>query len=137
MITDISRKIVNNIVWFLGKFFNILTPNKNNNNIAILRTDGLGDFVLFTPTLKYFRENYKKYKITFTIKENIESLVQNCDYKNIVAIYFTNFRFYGKFINKVLIYLSIPSIPVRGLVMKSSYGQMQKKKLVGIRIAQG
>ena len=76
---------------------------KITKTLCIVRTDAIGDFVLFTPSLKYVREKYIDFKITLVIQNRIEELVENCpcidsiiffNEKNIAVIYFINFTYF-------------------------------------------
>ncbi|HRU92723.1 MAG TPA: glycosyltransferase family 9 protein [Candidatus Marinimicrobia bacterium] len=48
--------------------------------ILILRPDNIGDCVLFSGTLKYYRELYPNFEITLALKKHIIPLFENCPY---------------------------------------------------------
>lgn len=58
----------------------IINRKMNKKHILILRPDGIGDCVLFSGTLKYYRKLYPKAYITLSLRKNIISLFENCPY---------------------------------------------------------
>ena len=53
---------------------------KYKKRILILRPDSIGDCVLFSGTLKYYRRLYKSANITLAVKKHIIPLFENCPY---------------------------------------------------------
>ena len=49
-------------------------------HILILRPDNIGDCVLFSGTLKYYRKLYPNRKIILAVKKHIIPLFKNCPY---------------------------------------------------------
>ena len=49
-------------------------------SLLILRPDNIGDCVLFSGTLRYYRELFPDYKIVLAIKSNIIPLFEYCPY---------------------------------------------------------
>jgi ADP-heptose:LPS heptosyltransferase len=82
MINNLLRTIVNKIIWGIGLFINKCNYKCNirSNFLAILRTDNIGDFVLFAPSLKYIRDEFKDFQITLILKDTIVGLADDCPY---------------------------------------------------------
>ncbi|MFH1565486.1 MAG: glycosyltransferase family 9 protein [bacterium] len=52
--------------WFLRLiFFWILTKKSKNKKLLIIRTDHIGDFIIFSPAIKYIKSIYPDYEIYF------------------------------------------------------------------------
>jgi ADP-heptose:LPS heptosyltransferase len=56
------KTILDSIIFFNGYF--IKKEKHKEKRVLIFRKDVLGDFILFLPTLKHYKEYYKDYKIT-------------------------------------------------------------------------
>lgn len=59
----------------------------NIKNLLILRPDGIGDCVLFSGTLKYYRQLYPDYRITLAVKKHIIPLFENSEFVDEVIGY--------------------------------------------------
>jgi ADP-heptose:LPS heptosyltransferase len=49
-----------------------------NNSLLLIRTDAIGDFVLFTPMLKHLRAAYGGWKITLVVNSRVFDLARTC-----------------------------------------------------------
>lgn len=77
----------------------------NKKHILIIRSDKLGDNVLFTGALKYFKGAYRNSVIDLAINSEIKALYKNCPYiDNIIDFkalsYVTNYKY--ALLNKVI-----------------------------------
>lgn len=95
MLIKILRKIINSLVWFFGL---AIAHRRHKNNIiipklGIIRTDAIGDFVLFSPALKYIRQKYENFQIALILQDRIAELAENCPYIDIIiAFNIKNYR---------------------------------------------
>lgn len=82
MLKSILKEIINLFIWYLGIVIKNLNKKSKikNNKLIIIRTDAIGDFVLFTPSLKYLRERYSEFKITLLLQDRVKSFAENCPY---------------------------------------------------------
>jgi ADP-heptose:LPS heptosyltransferase len=70
---------VNSFVWNLGLFIG----KKNHpysNNILIIRTDQIGDYVLFAPALKYLKNKYHDLNISLLVQDTVGGLALDNPY---------------------------------------------------------
>jgi len=49
-------------------------------SILVIRTDGLGDLMLATPTLKFLRQSYPEHRIILLTRQEWVDVVRNCSY---------------------------------------------------------
>ena len=65
---------------------NLNSPKKNVNQaeqvkkVLIVRTDSIGDFVIFSGILPYLRQLYKDAEITILLQEHIAEMAEHCPY---------------------------------------------------------
>lgn len=73
---------INKIVCFLGYLINNFSKSNNNEDrkLCILRTDAIGDLILFLPSLKYIRQKYFDYYIIFILQNRVSELVVHSPY---------------------------------------------------------
>jgi ADP-heptose:LPS heptosyltransferase len=67
---------VNLFVWFYGLFLD-RNGHGDRNNVLIIRTDLIGDYILFTPTLKYLKNKYQDMNISLLLQDTVGGLA--CD----------------------------------------------------------
>ena len=65
MLRQIVKNIVDNLIALECQFIKQETHTKKR--VLIFRKDVLGDFIIFLPTLKYYREYYKDYEISLVV----------------------------------------------------------------------
>lgn len=65
MLRQITKNIIDNLIAFECQFVKQETHAKKR--VLIFRKDVLGDFIIFLPTLKYYREYYKDYDISLVV----------------------------------------------------------------------
>jgi ADP-heptose:LPS heptosyltransferase len=53
-------------------------------SILLVRTDAIGDFVLFTPALRYFRTSFANHRITLVVDSNLMDLASACPFVDAV-----------------------------------------------------
>ena len=53
---------------------------KSSGSILIVRTDAIGDHVIFSSGLRYFRKIFKGYKIFLLTQEHIKDFLEKCPY---------------------------------------------------------
>ena len=66
-----------------GAYAGVRTQPKVRNDsqtLLLIRTDEIGDFVLFTPMLKHLRAIYRDYKISLVVNEQFLNLAETCPY---------------------------------------------------------
>jgi len=51
---------------------------RHSNALLLIRTDQIGDFILFTPMLKHLRTIYRDYKISLVVNEQYLNLAEAC-----------------------------------------------------------
>lgn len=85
---QIIKTIIDKIIE-INCFF-IRPIKKNKNKVLIFRKDGLGDYIIFLPFLKYYRDFYKDSEITLVIPKIANGLIPLLkDFDNIIE-YDTN-----------------------------------------------
>lgn len=94
MLIKILREIINNTVWFLGLAIAGICHKHNvgSPRLAIVRTDTIGDFVLFIPALKYIKKKYKNFEIVLILQDSVSELAENCPYIDKI-ISFNNMKY--------------------------------------------
>jgi ADP-heptose:LPS heptosyltransferase len=68
MIRNIIKTIVDHLILLECLFFTRQSKH-SKKRVLLFRKDVLGDFVIFLPTLKYYREYYKDYEITLVVSD--------------------------------------------------------------------
>ena len=73
---------MNGLVWSVGTVLDSLqVPGKvAPRTLLIVRTDAIGDFVLFTPALRYIRQKYSSFEITLLVQDKVGDLARECPY---------------------------------------------------------
>jgi len=61
-------------------------PLGTSLKILVVRLDGIGDFILFTPFLRELRRNYPDSKITLVVIQSVAPLAMPCPYVNEVLV---------------------------------------------------
>jgi len=89
MLKKTLQKTVNNTVWYVGLLFNFVSKKNGlkKNNLCIIRTDAIGDFVIFTSTLEYFRKKYENFEITLILQDRVKELAKSCSYIDSVIFF--------------------------------------------------
>ena len=77
-ITPIARRDNDNN-W---KFDSSCPPSSYHQNILIVRPDAIGDFVIFSNILPYFRTLHPEAKISILLQDSIAQLAQDCPYSD-------------------------------------------------------
>lgn len=74
--------IINSLIWFIGLVVAKVTYSRDvrSYRLALIRIDAIGDFVLFSPALRYIREKYKNFRITLVLQDYVTELAENCPY---------------------------------------------------------
>jgi ADP-heptose:LPS heptosyltransferase len=81
MIKSIFQVIINCLVYFIGLFIGIVTKSENKSkDIVVVRTDNIGDFVLFSPSLRYLRTKFRDFQITLILKDSVAALADDCPF---------------------------------------------------------
>jgi ADP-heptose:LPS heptosyltransferase len=70
---------VNSFVWNLGLFIGKIN-HPYSYSILIIRTDHIGDYVLFTPALKYLRNKYRDMNISLLLQDTVSDLAYDNPY---------------------------------------------------------
>lgn len=73
MIRQLLKRIIDTLIK-LESFF-VRQDNTDSKKLLILRKDTLGDYVIFYPTLKYYRQLYPQHEITLIVSKIAESLI--------------------------------------------------------------
>lgn len=73
MIKTLIRNTINKIIELAVLFST--TKNKESGGVLIIKLEVLGDFILFLPTLKYYREFYQGKKITLLVDNKLNSKI--------------------------------------------------------------
>lgn len=72
--------LVLDIIFFisilLGKSFFPFRTKKKNKIILLIRTDLIGDFVLFSPTIRLINEAYPEYKIVLAVQDSVRDIAE-------------------------------------------------------------
>jgi ADP-heptose:LPS heptosyltransferase len=66
------RNIVDNLIKFESLF--IKKERTTNKRLLIFRKDGLGDYIIFLPVLKYYRDLFPCYEITLVVSKIAQEL---------------------------------------------------------------
>ena len=80
MLRQFIKSIIDGVIQIEYLFFT--RKARRQKSVLIFRKDGLGDYILFYPFLKYFRAYYKDYKITLVVPKvanGLTPLLKNFD----------------------------------------------------------
>jgi ADP-heptose:LPS heptosyltransferase len=67
--------------------------SSDSNSLLLVRTDGIGDFVLFTPALKHIRRIFDGYRISIIVNQVVADLARTCPYLDeVIACDMTRYR---------------------------------------------
>ncbi|MBU1863196.1 MAG: glycosyltransferase family 9 protein [Candidatus Omnitrophica bacterium] len=83
---------------------------KRNKKLLLVRTDGIGDFIIFSPMLKYYRELFSGYDIHLVVIPLVVSLTQNNPYIDKVIPFDQEINFFGnpiRYIKQMMILRSV------------------------------
>ena len=90
VLKDILINIRDFIIFLIDGVFKVFIRQKNDyydKRILLIRTDAIGDFVLWLDVAKTIREYYKEYQITLICNELVADLANNIPYfDNIISI---------------------------------------------------
>lgn len=130
MLRQIVKNIIDSLIVFECKFVKQDTHAKKR--VLIFRKDVLGDFVIFLPTLKYYREYYKDYDISLVVSSMSLELVPLFSFIDDIIIFDqkkfrTNFWYRRSFIKNlarkgfdVAIYPVYSSEKIGDLILKAT-----------------
>lgn len=73
---------------FAAKLYDIAAPSARDvqlrpleaKNVLLVRTDEIGDMIMFTPVLREFRRNLPDARVTLLAREDVANLVERCPY---------------------------------------------------------
>ena len=68
------------------------SDNKTVKNVLIVRSDAIGDFVLFSNILPYFRQLHPNAGISLLVQEHVAPLARNCPYIDEIITFRTDDR---------------------------------------------
>ena len=77
------NSIFNWLLWRIGSY---LPKSTDGAGICIIRTDLIGDFILFTPALRGIRQKYAGARITIVVKKIVAPLLRSCPYVDEVIV---------------------------------------------------
>lgn len=82
MIKKFFQKLINSFVLYFGILLSGLDKKRNKcfKRIFIIRTDAIGDFILFLPSLRYIRIKYPEYFIMLVLQDRVSELAANSPY---------------------------------------------------------
>ena len=63
---------------------------KGPKKLLVLRIDGIGDLVLFAPSLQYLKNKYPDFKITLLLRDYVSTLFESCPFINDIILLNTN-----------------------------------------------
>jgi ADP-heptose:LPS heptosyltransferase len=111
----------------------LVRRNKKVKRLLILRTDALGDFILFSALLPYIKRKYKEYEITMVVNPIASDLVKLFPYINNTILYdakANRLKDHINFINKIIerkfeivFYAQVNSNPWGELIVNLSKAQ--------------
>ncbi len=82
------QKAVNYLTYFIGLLIGIINKGeKKSKCIIIVRTDNIGDYILFAPFLKYIRQKFNNYQITLILKDSVVALADDCPYVDRIIVF--------------------------------------------------
>ncbi|MFA6476212.1 MAG: glycosyltransferase family 9 protein [Candidatus Paceibacterota bacterium] len=72
MLKQITKNLIDTLIEIICRF----SPKTKNDSkkVLIFRKDGLGDYLVFYPVLKFFRQYYRDYKISLVLPKIAEGL---------------------------------------------------------------
>lgn len=84
MIVALAKHCIQAFVWNLGKILTVFRRKKKNTpgRIMVIRTDRIGDFVLFMPALKWLRKKYCDSYLVLVVQDIVSGLAETtpcCD----------------------------------------------------------
>ena len=108
LLTNNLRKIVNSGIWISGLLIckNPFQKKSKLNRLLVVRTDGIGDFVLFIPALKCLREKFVDFTIYMIVQDKVGNLVEECPFVDKVFTY-NDRKFRGNIFFKISFLLKI------------------------------
>ena len=108
LLTNNLRKIVNSGIWISGLLIckNPFQKKSKLNRLLVVRTDGIGDFVLFIPALKYLREKFADFVIYMIVRDTVGDLAEDCPFVDKVFTY-NDKKFRGNFFFKISFLMKI------------------------------
>ena len=102
ILRQIVKNIIDNLIVLECRFVRQEVHIKKR--VLIFRKDVLGDFVIFLPTIKYYREHYKDYEISLVVNSISMDLVPLFSFIDDIIVFNqkkfrTNFWYRRSFIN--------------------------------------
>jgi ADP-heptose:LPS heptosyltransferase len=79
IITDLKNLVLDSFFLMsivFGKFFYLFRSKNKNKTILLLRTDLIGDFILFSPMIRFINEAYQNYEIIIIVQDTIKEVAQ-------------------------------------------------------------
>ncbi len=74
---DVLQNTINYSTYFLGLFLGIIYRRiGKRKSVIIVRTDNIGDYILFMPFLELIRKKYPDYQINIILKNTVSQLVE-------------------------------------------------------------
>lgn len=87
------KAIINALVWYLGVFFRSVTSKENKNGVIIVSTNGIGDNLLFSAIIRYYRTLFPSQRIVILVRDAVASLYAGCPYVDeVISFDYQKFR---------------------------------------------
>lgn len=78
----ILKRGINSFIWYLGLMSAWIYSHLRANTLLIIRTDLIGDYVLFTAALKSLRKKYNDKHILLVVQDTVSIIANDCPYIN-------------------------------------------------------
>lgn len=73
-----ASELMNALLFLAAHFIQPFLAGGVNKRLLIVRTDSIGDFILFSGCLQYYRQLYHDYEITLVVRSEVVPLAETC-----------------------------------------------------------
>ncbi|MBK5276440.1 MAG: glycosyltransferase family 9 protein [Desulfuromonadales bacterium] len=90
----LSGELFNRLLFLAALVQRFFRKQQDKKRLLLVRTDSIGDFILFSPCLVHYREHFPEYEITLLVSDAVLNLAEMCPHVDSVwSIDKANFQY--------------------------------------------